>query len=569
MITPDWLSDELNILQTHKELQEIILRDITRRILKTNFTVTDTAAWQTEKLQQSGMVYKDIIKEISKETEKSNREIRQAFKEAGTEIFRYDESELEAAGEIPKEFAAMSHAMKTVMTAALKKVTKEVRNLTGTTAVTSQNSFIRACDLAHMQIVSGAFSYTEAIKMAIKSAARDGVTIVYPSGHKSSLDAAVRRAVLSGVNQTTGTLIKMRAEETGHDLMQLSAHSGAREDHADWQGKIVSLSGRKGYLSLDDIGYGKVTGFMGANCRHTWFIFYEGISKPAYTNEQLEAFRNETVIYDGETIPIREALDRQRAMERSIRRSKQELVMFDEAAKNVTLPEEKMLWKAEFENSAVKLKAKEAKLKDFCEKTGLKRDRNREQVFAAQTENSIRAWGKSASQKAVQSAKKQYKDFVSVVGKEHAPETLDKYYELKYNDKEYYKFLSLDYNRKSALIKNADLALPKADIATAHEDKFIKYLFNPKNPVGFAKGENFRKRLGYDINNWQELRSELLDKASQYPAKFKGKIAFGDRYEQPIIMYGKNGTPANVVVGWCLDDEGVHLTSAYIKEVKK
>lgn len=568
MITPDWLSDELNILQTHKELQESILRDITRRILKTDFTVTDTAAWQTEKLQQSGMVYKDIIKEISKETEKSNREIRQAFKDAGTEIFRYDESELEAAGEIPKEFATMSPAMKKVMAAALKKVTKEVRNLTGTTAVTSQSSFIRACDLAHMQIVSGAFSYTDAIKMAIKSAAKDGVTVVYPSGHKSSLDAAVRRAVLSGVNQTTGKLVEIRADETDHDLMQLSAHSGAREDHAAWQGKIVSRSGRKGYLSLDDIGYGEVTGFMGANCRHTWFIFFEGISKNAYTAEQLEAFRNESVTYDGETIPLREALDRQRAMERSIRRSKQELVMFDEAIKNLS-DNDKIAMQVEFDNAAVKLKTKEAKLKDYCEKTGLRRDRNREQVFAAETENGIRAWGKSASQKAVQSAKKQYKDFVSVVGKEHAPETLDKYYELKYNDKEYYKFLSLDYKRKSALIKNADLALPKADIATAHEDKFTKYLFNPKNAVGFAKGENFRKRLGYDISNWQELRSELLEKASQYPAKFKGKIAFGDRYEQPIIMYGKNGTPANVVVGWCLDDEGVHLTTAYIKEVKK
>lgn len=440
MITPNWLSDELDILQTHKELQESILRDITRRILKTDFTVTDTAAWQTEKLQQSGMVYKDIIKEISKETEKSNREIRQAFKDAGIEIFRYDESELEAAGEIPKEFAAMSPAMKTIMTAALKKVTKEVRNLTGTTAVTSQSSFIRACDLAHMQIVSGAFSYTDAIKMAIKSAAKDGVTVVYPSGHKSSLDAAVRRAVLSGVNQTTGKLVEMRADETGHDLMQLSAHSGAREDHAAWQGKIVSRSGRKGYLSLDDIGYGSVTGFMGANCRHTWFIFYEDISKNAYTEEQLEAFRNETVTYDGEAIPIREALDRQRAMERSIRRSKQELVMFDEAIKNLS-DNDKIAMRVEFDNAAVKLKSKEAKLKDYCEKTGLRRDRNREQVFAAETENGIRAWGKSANQKAVQAAQKHYDIWRKSIGADDTPKTLAKYYEMKYNNKTEYELL--------------------------------------------------------------------------------------------------------------------------------
>ncbi|MBQ6894869.1 MAG: phage minor capsid protein [Clostridia bacterium] len=568
MITPDWLSNELNILQVHKELQESILRDITRRIIKTDFTVTDTAAWQAEKLQQSGMLYKDILKEISKETGKSQEEINRAFKDAHTEVFKYDESELEAAGEDAKEFKHMSPQMKAVFTAALKKASKEIKNLTGTTAVTSQSAFIRACDLAHNKIVSGAFTYQDAIKDAIKTAAKEGVTIVYPSGHVSSLDAAVRRAVLSGVNQTTGTLVKMRAEETGHDLMQLSAHSGAREDHADWQGKIVSLSGRKGYLTLADIGYGEVTGFMGAHCRHTWFIFYEGISKPAYTKEQLESFKNETVTYEGEVIPLRQALDRQRAMERSIRRSKQELVMFDEAAKNLKNGD-KLAMQVEFEKAAVKLKGKEAKLKDFCDKTGLRRDRYREQVFATQTENGIKNFGKSASRKAVQSARKRYNEFVSVVGKEHAPATLDKYYELKYNDKEYYRFLSLDYNRKNSLLKNVDLALPSADTATAHEDKFVKYLFNPNNPIGFAKGENFRKRLGYDINNWQELQNELIQRATQYPAKFKGSTAYGDKYEQAMIIYGKKGTPANVIASWCLDDEGIHLTSAYIKEVKK
>ena len=403
MITPERLADELNLLQIHKELQESILRDIARRLVKTDFSVTDTAAWQAEKLQQSGMLYKEIVTEIAKRTKKSDEEITAAFEDVKTEVFEFDESD--APPELPKEFKAMSPAMKAVMTAALKKTKTEVRNLTGTTAVTSQNSFIRACDLAHQQIVSGAFSYGEAIKNAIKSAAKDGVTVVYPSGYISSLDAAVRRAVLTGTAQTTGKLVEMRAKESKEDLMQLSAHSGARPDHAEWQGKIVSLSGRKGYLTLEDIGYGEVTGFLGANCRHTWFIFYEGYTKPAYTEEQLEAFRNETVTYDGEVIPIRQALDRQRNMERSIRRSKQQLVMFDEAMKNAIEPEEKILWEQEFNNAAVKLKSKEAKLKDFCEKTTLKRDRNREQVFAAETENGIKAWGKSVSQKAVQANK--------------------------------------------------------------------------------------------------------------------------------------------------------------------
>lgn len=401
MVTPEWLSNELRYLQTHRELQESIIRDIARRIIKTDFTVTDTAAWQTEKLQQSGMLYDEIISEISKRAKKNESEIKKAFKDTQTEVFNYDDSSIEKAGYNVKEFKNISPSMKKIIQAALKKTTTEAKNLTKTTAITSQSAFIQACDLAHMQIASGAFTYQETIKNAIKNAAIQGANVVYPSGHRTSLDAAVRRAVLTGINQTAGKLQEMRADDLDMDIMEISAHFGARPSHAEWQGQLVSRSGKKGYLTLDDIGYGKVDGFMGANCRHDWFIFFEGVSKRNYTTEQLNKFKNETVTYKGENMPVWQALENQRAMERKVRTIKQQLVAFDEAAKNVLTAEEQMLWKAEFNNLSVKLKSKEAALKDFCSQTGLKRDKFREQVFATQTENGIKNFGKSVSQRAV------------------------------------------------------------------------------------------------------------------------------------------------------------------------
>lgn len=59
------------------------------------------------------------------------------------------------------------------------------------------------------------------------------------------------------------------------------------------QGQIVSRTGQESYLSLDDIGYGEVDGFQGANCRHGWFCYFEGISKPAYTEQDLEELEGE------------------------------------------------------------------------------------------------------------------------------------------------------------------------------------------------------------------------------------------------------------------------------------
>ncbi len=416
MITPEWLEYKLNTLQVHKELQESILRDIVRRILKTNI-VTDTAAWQTEKLQQAGMVFDDISKEVAKASGKTKAEIQNAFADAETEVFNYGDEVLETAGQDPIKFKSLSPKMKNIYKAALAKTTTEALNLTKTTANTAQTAFIAAADLAHMQIASGAFTYSEAIKNAVKSAARQGTTVVYPSGHISSLDAAMRRAVLTGINQTTGKLQEMRADDMECDIMEITAHSGARPSHALWQGQLVSRSGQKGYLSLFDIGYGTVSGFMGANCRHGWFIYFPGISKRNYTKEQLDKLADETVVYNEKQMPVWEARDMQRAMERSIKRYKQELVAIDEAMKNTIEDEEKLEWQFEFNNSAIRLKGAEAKLADFCGQTGLHRDRFREQVFATETENGIKNFGKSVSGKVVHANRKE----------------IDKYTKYRYN----------------------------------------------------------------------------------------------------------------------------------------
>lgn len=434
MITPEFWEYELNVLQAQQDLQESILRDVTRRMLKTDLTVTDTAAWQAEKLQGAGMIYDDLVKEVAKATQATEQEIRKVFADAETEIFNYDDNLIVEAGYNPVELKNLSPAMARVWDATLKKTCTEAENLTKTTAVTSQSLYIQACDLAHLQVSSGAFSYQDAIRSGIQFAARQGVTVVYDSGWVSGLDVAIRRSVLTGVNQTAGQLQMMRAEELGTDIMELTAHMGARIEHAFWQGKLVSLSGKPGYLSLLDIGYGDVRGFMGANCRHNWHMFWPGISSPAYTPEQLKEFQNATVTYNGQQMPVADAIAKQRGYERTIRQTKRELVMFDETIKNG------QDMNREFSKSAVKLKNQEARLKDFCEQTGLKRDRFREQMFAQKTENSIRGFGKSTAQKAVWADRKEYIKFAKSVSPnmEGLPASIDKYREIKYNNKSEY-----------------------------------------------------------------------------------------------------------------------------------
>ena len=75
MVTPEFLEYELNLMKTAEELEESIIRDMSRRIAKAG-ALTDTAAWQAEILQESGMLLDDIIKKVSDSTKLMEKEIR-------------------------------------------------------------------------------------------------------------------------------------------------------------------------------------------------------------------------------------------------------------------------------------------------------------------------------------------------------------------------------------------------------------------------------------------------------------------------------------------------------------
>lgn len=59
-----------------------------------------------------------------------------------------------------------------------------------------------------------------------------------------SVEAAVRMNVVTGVNQTALRLQDTLADEMDSDLVETTAHSGARPSHARWQGQVFSRSGK-------------------------------------------------------------------------------------------------------------------------------------------------------------------------------------------------------------------------------------------------------------------------------------------------------------------------------------
>lgn len=267
-------------------------------------------------------------------------------------------------------------SIKQVMNATILRTSNNLQNLTMTTANTAQTQFINAMNNAYMYVSTGVKSYTQAISDEIKNIGKQGAIIEYPSGAKRSIESAVRTNIITAVNQNCGKIQELRATEMGWDLMEITAHSGARPEHAKWQGKIVSLSGQKGYLSKRDIGYGTATGFKGINCRHDWYPYTKGSAR-TYTQKELNKWRSEEVEYNGKKISKYEATQKQRYFERKIRQDKKDLkaqqAILTSNNKDINIEQVQ----AEIRNIKVIQRQHNAQLNDFLNQTGLRKDSSR------------------------------------------------------------------------------------------------------------------------------------------------------------------------------------------------
>lgn len=395
--------DVSQIIALYQQLEDDIIADMVRRMLKMGF-VSESTAYQAEVLQAAGLLYDDIVQMITDRTDASVQQVKALFEDAGVQTVEIDNEVHEASGETPVDIR-QDAGMKQVLEAGYQKTMKTMRNLVSTTASTTQTAFIHVCDRAYMQVSSGAFSYQEAVRTAVKNLADSGAYITYPTGHRDRIDVAVRRCVLTGVGQTSAAVAKKHAEQSGCHLMELTAHSGARPDHARWQGQLVSLNGDDvgktidglHVFSLRDIAYGDGKGFKGWNCRHNWHPYYVGLSTPNYTKEQIDKLNEKNISYNGEKYTEYEISQMQRAGERNVRALKRRTMAAQEAVESAPDADTKTVMESEYTAVAAKLKAAEAQLKEFCRQTRRRNDTSRTQVLG---------FGRSEAQRAVQANKK-------------------------------------------------------------------------------------------------------------------------------------------------------------------
>lgn len=503
----DYCTEEIEEL--FGKYQDSVIKAIVKRIIKYG-DVTPSTIEQLDILQESGLVYDDILNAISEYSVMAKELVSKAYNNACLECISYDNALYSKAG-IDKT-VNVSPAVKQIVDAAIKKTNGNLQNITMTTAEASQQKFIDACSIAEMQISTGAFDVNTAIRQAIEYAIQDGVSVKYYDEDTGEVTAtrnvvsAVRTAVLTGVSQTTGEIVFQNALDMGTDIIELSAHIGARPSHAVWQGKLVCISDRKtNYLTLADIGYGEVDGYKGINCRHYGFAFIEGVSKRVYTDKELEEMAAKTVTYNGNEMSVYDANKRQRAMERKIRAEKSELVGFNESIRLAKESGNKELaddLQISFDNLSVKLKRHEAIYKDFCKQTGLPELTERLQYTG---------FNRSVSQKAVNSNKRVEKNLkyiendVIIRKNNGLPKKVSLPNEILSDT------INVHFESTKRLNYDIDSIVPKG--ATL-EDVYV--MAGKQTSVPIRDLKRLYKTYGYDAKDWQKKSGTVCGNNFRY-----------------------------------------------------
>lgn len=332
MLTPDQI-EALRIQsgQIISPVIEFLISDIASRIAEAG-QLTSTAAYQIWRAQNLGISQKKLKKELQKRLKVSKSQLQTLLKQAAEVGYDFDISRFPTVEAIP--FDQNEHLQQIVQTAA-DMADENLTNLTQTMGFVTYDgkatelteAYRKSCDFAFEKVFTGAQDYNSAIRQATKGLAEKGIqTIDYESGVHRSLEAAVRGNIMGGLGLMQEQITQQNHDDLGCDGWEISAHRGSAPDHEDIQGRQFT---DKEFRELNNSPKRRPIGTL--NCGHSAMGIIMGINDPQYTPEELAEMKRENaegIIYeDGKHYTLYEATQRQRGLERTLRKQKRKILI--------------------------------------------------------------------------------------------------------------------------------------------------------------------------------------------------------------------------------------------------
>lgn len=327
------------ISRLYRGLQLDIMRDIVAR-LSVNHEISRTADWEISRLYELGVAKEVIKRHIRRTLGLTADEIELIYSDILAEDYARYAPVYERQGKsfIPfrenRQLQQLIAGVKRQTQGEFRNITQSlgfaVKNPDGTRSFQPIAKFYQSTlDRAAFGMLSGVYDYNTMLKKAVKELTDSGLrTVDYETGYVSRVEVAARRALMTGFNQVVAKITEDNAEALGTDYFEVTYHRGARPTHQPWQGRVYT----KEQLATV-CGYGEVDGLKGANCYHDFHPFFPGVSKRLYSDEELDRMNEEENTpkpYGSRQYTTYEALQRQRRLETSLRKKREEIALLEQ-----------------------------------------------------------------------------------------------------------------------------------------------------------------------------------------------------------------------------------------------
>lgn len=401
MLPPEYFTGkEDRILELYQQWETFVMKDIARRLLSAG-KITSTADRLIWKMQQAGLHRETIIKKLSSLTGMTTKELKSLLQDAALTSWQEEYDAWKTLGVVLSNPLENPRVIE-VMDAEYRKSLGELENLTRTTMDKSQQDLINLMDEAEIRVSAGTQSYNAAICQILDEYAGKGIKVSYPTGTELTLESAVRLCVVTSMNQTAAQTTNQYIQETGTNYVLFTAHPGARTGkpglpvyagHDTWQGRAFCIRGSEpgfpnllestGYDIDPESGQGAVVDPLGAhgyNCRHSHRLWDKRLKNPWRDDDGNLILGNGQALSDEENEERYKLQQKQRSMERSIRKTKRQLIVKQQQIDGIAETDVKSILQEDYDKLARKLADQNNVYNDFCKDNDLQPDYVRNKV---------------------------------------------------------------------------------------------------------------------------------------------------------------------------------------------
>jgi AraC-like DNA-binding protein len=315
--------------------------------------LTPTRAYQLEQILKYGGNFEKIIKKLAEITNLNVQDIYEIFEEVAKSDYLFAKQfyDYKGVNYIPYE---ENKALQRQVRALARMTAGEYANFSNTLAFTKKvngkvvytplaRAYQDTIDKAILSVAQGKTTFQEQMYSTIKELGESGLKVVdYANGRSVRLDSSVRQHMKGALRNLHNETQAIFDEEFGSDGVEISVHQNPAPDHAEVKVRQFSKEEfDKSQNAMDSQDYtGKVfpsehdgrdrRSISEHNCYHYTFDIVLGVSKPNYSEEELQKIlddNNKGFELDGEHYTNYQGTQMQRQLETAIRKQKDVQIM--------------------------------------------------------------------------------------------------------------------------------------------------------------------------------------------------------------------------------------------------